>query len=174
MNRHVVVTGAGSGIGLQIALRFADLGEELTLVDISEPALGEAAKKSEARGASAVSIQSVDLRTPQGPGSMIDKAWDVAPIDVLINSAGVYPSTPFLSLDVETWNSVLDLNTRAPMLATVALARRAVSGQRGASVVNISSSAAQRARPGAAPYSTSKAALEMLTRASALELAGLS
>ena len=56
------------------------------------------------------------------------------------------------------------------MLATVALARRAIAAGRRASVVNISSGAALRARPGAAPYSTSKAALEMATRASALEL----
>jgi len=170
LNRHVVVTGAGSGIGLQVALRFAELGERLTLVDISGTALDGAAREAEARGAEVASVQSVDLRTTEGPGAVIDEAWDIAPVDVLVNSAGVYPATPFLSLDAATWDRVLDLNTRAPMLTTVSLARRAVSDQRGASVINISSGASQRARPGAAPYSTSKAGLEMLTRASALEL----
>ena len=57
------------------------------------------------------------------------------------------------------------------MLLTAALARRAVQEGRSASIVNISSGAAARARPGGSAYSTSKAALEAATRAAALELA---
>lgn len=68
------------------------------------------------------------------------------------------------------WDRIFALNTRAPALATAALARRAVAASRPASVVNISSGAALRARPGGGPYAASKAALEMATRASALEL----
>jgi 3-oxoacyl-[acyl-carrier protein] reductase len=112
----------------------------------------------------------VDLGSALGPQALIADAWAFAPVDVLVNSAGIYPATPYLELDARTWDSVLNLNTRAPMLATVALAQRAVEAGRPANVVNISSGAALRARPGAAPYSTSKAALEMATRASALEL----
>lgn len=170
MSRHVVVTGAGSGIGQQIALRFAELGEQLTLVDIAEGAVKEVARKAEDQGASIVRTHGADLRTSGAPGVVVEHAWEVGPVDVLVNSAGVYPATPFLDLDADTWDSVLNLNTRAPMLATVALGRLAASAGRSASVVNISSGASLRARPGAAPYSTSKAALEMLTRASALEL----
>ena len=65
---------------------------------------------------------------------------------------------------------MLSVNTRAPVMTTVALGRRAVAASRPACVVNLASGAALRARPGAAHYATSKAALEMATRACALEL----
>jgi NAD(P)-dependent dehydrogenase (short-subunit alcohol dehydrogenase family) len=111
-----------------------------------------------------------DLRDADAPARVIGDAWAAAPIDVLVNAAGVYPATPFLELDAVTWDSVLDLNLRAPLLTTVELGKRAITAGRKPVVVNISSGAALRARPGAAPYSTSKAALEMATRAAALEL----
>lgn len=170
MSRHAVITGAGSGIGLQVAHRFAGLGFRLTLVDINPAPLAAAAEACRQAGSEEVSTLVVDLGTDLGAEMMIAESWATAPVDVLVNSAGVYPATPFLSLDAATWDKVLNLNTRAPLLATVALAQRAVETGRTASVVNISSGAALRARPGAAPYSTSKAALEMATRASALEL----
>ena len=66
------------------------------------------------------------------------------------------------------WDRVQQVNVRAPVLLTVALAH----ADRPATVVNISSGAATRARPGAAHYCTSKAALEMATKACAVELAG--
>jgi 3-oxoacyl-[acyl-carrier protein] reductase len=167
---HAVITGAGSGIGLQVAKRFARLGFRLSLADINPAPLADAAKACRTAGAEEVEELIVDLGSALGPETLIADAWALAPVDVLVNSAGIYPATPYLELDARTWDSVLNLNTRAPMLATVALAQRAVESGRPASVVNISSGAALRARPGAAPYSTSKAALEMATRASALEL----
>jgi 3-oxoacyl-[acyl-carrier protein] reductase len=167
---HVLVTGAGSGIGLQTAIRFAERGDSLTLVDYRPDALATAEQSVSDAGASSVTTLETDLRLPTAPSGAVEDAWSSTPVDVLVNSAGVYPATPFLELDAETWDSVQHLNVRAPLLATVALANAAIAEGRQASVVNISSGAALRARPGAAPYSTSKSALEMVTRASALEL----
>jgi NAD(P)-dependent dehydrogenase (short-subunit alcohol dehydrogenase family) len=170
LSRHAVVTGAGSGIGLQVAKRFAGLGFRLTLADITAAPLADAADACREAGAEDVSELIVDMGSALGPETLVAEAWALAPVDVLVNSAGVYPATPYLELNAGIWDSVLNLNTRAPLLATVALSQRAIEAGRQASVVNISSGAALRARPGAAPYSTSKAALEMATRASALEL----
>ncbi|WP_423921429.1 SDR family NAD(P)-dependent oxidoreductase [Frigoribacterium sp. 2-23] len=168
--RHVLVTGAGSGIGREIALTFARAGEALTIADRNADPLEETASLALSAGASACATTTVDLRDGDAADALIGSAWATAPVDVLVSSAGVYPATPFLDLDAATWDLVLDVNSRAPVLLTVALARRAIEAGRGASVVNISSGAALRARPGALPYSTSKAALEAATRASALEL----
>jgi 3-oxoacyl-[acyl-carrier protein] reductase len=170
LSRHAVITGAGSGIGRQVASRFAGLGYRLTLVDISAEPLASTAAACREAGAEDTKTLVMDLATAAGPEEMLAESWAAAPVDVLVNSAGIYPATPFLSLDAGTWDAVQNLNTRAPLLATVALAQRAIEAGRPASIVNISSGAALRARPGAAPYSTSKAALEMATRASALEL----
>lgn len=168
--RHVVVTGAGSGIGREIALAFARRGETLTVADLHAEPLAETAALAREAGAPVCATATVDLREGEAADELVRTAWATAPVDVLVSSAGVYPATPFLDLDARTWDRVLDVNTRAPVLLTVALARHAIASGRPASVVNISSGAALRARPGAAPYSTSKAALEAATRASALEL----
>ncbi|ROS51519.1 SDR family NAD(P)-dependent oxidoreductase [Frigoribacterium sp. PhB24] len=168
--RHVLVTGAGSGIGREVALTFARAGDALTVADLNAEPLARTAELALEAGARSCVTATSDLRRDDAHEILLDTAWQSAPVDVLVSSAGVYPATPFLDLDATTWDFVLDVNTRAPVLLTVALARRAIAAGRGASVVNISSGAALRARPGAAPYSTSKAALEAATRASALEL----
>lgn len=168
--RHVVITGAGSGIGRETALEFGRHGDVLTLVDLDQDAAAETAALAGAAGGAEIRVIAADLRGPEAPADLIERVWSEAAIDVLVASAGVYPATPFLELDARTWDFVLDLNTRTPVLLTVELAKRAIAAKRAASVVVISSGAALRARPGAAPYSTSKAALEAATRAAALEL----
>jgi NAD(P)-dependent dehydrogenase (short-subunit alcohol dehydrogenase family) len=168
--RHVLVTGAASGIGKRTAQRFAEAGDAVSLVDFRPDALEAARTEIAAAGGEVLAAIQADLREPEAAEKIITDAWRQAPVDVLVNAAGVYPATPFLDLDAVTWDSVLDLNLRAPLLTTVAIARRAIAEHRKPTVVNITSGSALRARPGAAPYSTSKAALEMTTRASALEL----
>lgn len=170
MSRHVVVTGAASGIGKRTAERFAESGDAVSLVDFRPDALEAARADIVAAGGRVLASIQADLREADAGERIISEAWGAAPIDVLVNAAGVYPATPFLELDAATWDSVLDLNLRAPLLTTVAIARLAIAAGRKPVVVNITSGSALRARPGAAPYSTSKAALEMTTRASALEL----
>ncbi|HWM37941.1 MAG TPA: SDR family oxidoreductase [Streptomyces sp.] len=163
---HVLVTGAASGIGRAVAEAFAADGENvLTLVDLDEEGLEAAADALDA------AQLCVDLAGTSGPEKAVERAWEsVGDVDVLVNAAGVYPSLDMISVEAAEWDRVFALNTRAPVLSTAALARRAVAASRPASVVNISSGAALRARPGGGPYASSKAALEMATRAAALEL----
>ena len=167
--RHAVVTGAAAGIGKAIAASFAADGFRVTLVD--RDTAGLEAHAAELAGSTGMVHQVVaDLREDDAAERVIAAAWSNAPIDVLVCAAGVYPATPFLELDSATWNLVQDLNTRAPIMLTVELAKRAISEGTKPNVVTISSGAALRARPGAAPYSTSKAALESASKAAALEL----
>lgn len=167
---HVLVTGAASGLGLHTALGFAKRSARITMVDFSADRLQDAAAQVREAGAESVHTLTADLRDPDAPEKAIAAAWQTGPIDVLVNCAGVYPSTPFLELNAATWDAVQNINVRAPMLATVALAHLVIEAGRQASIVNISSTASLRTRPGASAYSTSKCAVEMLTRSSALEL----
>ncbi|MCH6159891.1 SDR family NAD(P)-dependent oxidoreductase [Streptomyces marispadix] len=176
---HVLVTGAAGGIGRAVAEAFAaGGGTALTLVDVDAERLAAVAEALDAWSLT------VDLAAPGGPGEAVELAWEShGPVDVLVNAAGIYPSLDMIDVGWEAenaedterpgaalWDRIFALNTRAPALATAALARRAVAASRSASVVNISSGAALRARPGGGPYASSKAALEMATRAAALEL----
>ena len=174
---HVLITGAASGIGKEIAEQFAANGARLTIVDFDAKALA-AVNVDLRRGGGEVNPITCDLRDPAAPASVIEAAFEFGDVHVLINSAGVYPAVPLLDITAELWDAVQSINVRAPQLLTVEFAKR--SPQRSEdlpvgypSVVNISSGAALRARPGGAPYTTSKAALEMVTKASALELGPL-
>ncbi|GAB2451723.1 SDR family NAD(P)-dependent oxidoreductase [Streptosporangium sandarakinum] len=170
MSRHVLITGVAGGLGGAIAERFAAAGDRITGVDTREEPLRERLDAIAAAHGVATDAVTADLSGPDA-GEVVGRAWRRSgPVDVLVNAAGIWPATPLLEMTAPMWDHVLGINTRAPMLTTVALARLAVAEGRPASVVNLASGAAIRARPGAAHYSTSKAALEMLTRSCAVEL----
>lgn len=166
MSRHVVITGAGGGIGAAIAAELAQLDCRVTGVDLRAAELGRSL--GGLPGAEGVVA---DLGDAEDVATLTDRIWDhQGPIDVLVNAAGIYPARDLLQLSANLWDRVQAVNVRAPFVLTRDLARRAIADGRRPCVVNISSGAAQRARPGAAHYSTSKAAVEMLTKCCAVEL----
>ncbi|WP_328535178.1 SDR family NAD(P)-dependent oxidoreductase [Streptomyces sp. NBC_00344] len=169
--RHVVVTGAASGIGAAVCEIFAREGARVTAVDRRGDTLAGAARKLRERYGSVVTEIVTDLVDTEAAGALIERAAGPGrDVDVLVNAAGIYPAVPLLDMTPEIWDRVMDVNVRAAMLTTVAFARACVASGHGGAVVNISSGAAVRARPGASHYSTSKAALEMLTKSCAVEL----
>jgi 3-oxoacyl-[acyl-carrier protein] reductase len=171
--RHVLITGAASGIGAATARLFAADGARITVVDLRTEQLASIA--DELRRTSGVEVTEIvgDLTDAEFAANVVPTAWREADgLDVLVNAAGIYPSTPLLEMTAQMWDRVQDVNVRAAMLTTVSFGRQCVAVGRSGAVVNISSGAATRARPGAAHYATSKAALEMLTKACAVELGG--
>ncbi|MFF2384329.1 SDR family NAD(P)-dependent oxidoreductase [Streptomyces sp. NPDC058108] len=161
---HAVVTGAAGGIGRAVAERFARAGYRLTLSDLDGPALRRAAADVDALPVPA------DLTEDAAPAVLVERAWEGGgTIDVLVNAAGLYPSLDMLDVTAENWDRLFALNLRAPVLATAAYGRRVAEARTTGAVVNISSGSALRSRPGGGPYATTKAALEMATRAAALE-----
>lgn len=171
--RHVLVTGAAGGIGAACVEAFARLGDDVTGTDARAPEL----EAIMARVAATHNVRTValvaDLAAPNIDALLGRAEAGHHPVDVLVNAGGIYPATPLLEMTTQMWDHVQAVNVRAPVLLTVALAESARGEGRAVSVVNISSGAATRARPGAAHYCTSKAALEMATKACAVELADI-
>lgn len=170
--RHILVTGAASGIGAAVCDEFAAAGCRVTAVDQRAEALRDSVRGLRERYAGPFDAVVCDLADPSAATDVITRAaaGPCGEVDVLVNAAGLYPAIPLLEMTAARWDRVMDVNVRAAMLTTVAFARAAVASGRGGAVVNISSGAAVRARPGAAHYCTSKAALEMLTKSCAVEL----
>ncbi len=165
--RHVLITGAASGIGKAMALRFADAGATLTLLDIDETALTQTVE--ELGGiTSKVRIQLVDLRHKD----QIDAIWDhpIADLpDTLINNAGSYPMRDYLEVDTGFLKKTLQLNLDSVfwMCQEFIARRRTGRGKKkGGVILNVSSvEALVPFRDDLIPYSMSKAGVIALTRA---------
>lgn len=172
--RTALVTGAGGGIGAACAAALGGEGAAVALVDLRGDAVQRTAADLEAAGSEPAAVRAfaADVRDSSAVEAVFDRAWDqLGPVDVLVAGAGLYPGEELLQMDEAAWDRVLDTNLKGPFLCSSAFARRLTAAGRPGCVVNISSGAARRARPGAAHYCTSKAGLEMLTRCQALELA---
>ncbi|MER6980381.1 SDR family NAD(P)-dependent oxidoreductase [Streptomyces carpinensis] len=170
MSGHVLITGAASGIGAAIAADLSARGWQVSATDLRADLLERLRADLHARSGAAPRVRAGDLADPDFAEEVVADAWSARPLDALVNAAGIYPARPLLEMTADAWDRVMAVNVRAPMLTTVALARHATAEDRTAAVVNITSGAALRARPGAAHYCTSKAALTMSTKACALEL----
>ena len=114
----------------------------------------------------------VDVRDSGSVKAMVRTALEgFSHIDVLINNAGIYPNSPMFELAESEWDDVFDINVKGVFLVAREVAAVMVDQGTKGRIINISSGAAISARPGAAHYCTSKAAVNMLTKVLALELA---
>lgn len=170
--RHAFVTGAGSGIGREIALSLAATGHAVSLAGRrAEPLEAVRAEIADAGGETFVAA-GFDVTDPSavetGIAAALDRLGDVA---VLVNCAGEAPSAPFDRTDPELWSRVLAVNLTGVFLTTRAAlpsVRRAGNGR----IVNIASTAGLTGYAYVSAYCAAKHGVVGLTRALALELAG--
>lgn len=171
--KGVLVTGAAAGIGEGIARAFLAAGATVLLTDFRADALDRTVESlAHDHGARAIGIVG-DTRSARDVeracATLIDRHGR---IDVAVMNAGIYPNTLVVDMDEEEWDRVLDTNAKGPFLVAREAARRMIAQGDGGKLITISSGAWQSARRGAAHYSASKAAVVMLTKVLALELAG--
>jgi 3-oxoacyl-[acyl-carrier protein] reductase len=163
-DRVAVVTGAGSGIGRQAAITFADAGARVVLVDVDEAAVAATAQTIGA----AASTQVVDVRDRAGVQAVADHTVEVTGrLDVWANVAGILRSAPVVELTETALDEVIAVNLKGVFWGCAAAAR-AMPGP--GSIVNIASAGADLPAPGLAAYAATKAAVLMLTRTLAHEL----
>ena len=167
--RTAVVTGGASGIGLAIGERLAADGNAVALFDRDGQAAQDAAAKIEAAGGSAIGIE-VDVtdRAQIDAGVEEVRARLSAPT-ILVNSAGLDGFQPFLKIDLETWQRVIDVNLTGTFQVCQAVVPDMIAAGWGR-IVNISSSSAQGGQPLMTHYVAAKAGVIGFTKALALEL----
>lgn len=168
--RVALVTGASSGIGLELARVAAERGYDLVLVARGEAALHALAAEIERdRGVSA-RVVTADLATADGP-DVVARAVEDLEIDVLVNNAGFGLYGDFLETDVDVEREMIAVNVVAPTVLAKAFARRMVRRGRGR-ILNVASTAAFQPGPRMAVYYATKAYVLSLSIALSIELAG--
>ena len=169
-----VVTGAASGIGQAIAVRFAEEGADVVVADVREGPRGGGRPTvetiAEDTGASATFVE-CDVTETGDLEQAVDAAGRFGGIDVMVNNAGVLRDEPFLDVSEESFQQLMDVNVKGTFFgAQVAAERMAESGS--GSIINMSSVSGLRGASGIASYCASKGAIRLLTYALADELGG--
>jgi NAD(P)-dependent dehydrogenase (short-subunit alcohol dehydrogenase family) len=170
--KTAVVTGAASGIGRAIALKFADEGANVVLGDIKEtPYLEETptADMITDRGGEAQFVEA-DVTDYDEMAALVDTAVDeFGSVDVMVNSAGILQETYLHKTSLDKWRTLMAVNLDGVFHGSKAALARMVDQDEGGNIVNISSISGQIGRQRAPAYCASKGAVTMLTRQTAID-----
>jgi NAD(P)-dependent dehydrogenase (short-subunit alcohol dehydrogenase family) len=158
--KRFLITGASRGIGRAIAEKLAGPGNTLLLHGRDREALATTSGLVEAKSGSAIPL-CYDLRLAESVEKMIDEIGS-APLDGLINNAGVAVVKPLAEITLEEWQALFAVNVTAPFLLTQKLLPIMPGGS---SIVNILSIAAKTGFPNWSAYCMSKFALEGFSQA---------
>jgi NAD(P)-dependent dehydrogenase (short-subunit alcohol dehydrogenase family) len=171
--RIVVVTGAGAGIGREIALRFGAHGATVVGLEIDADRVATLEHDLGRRGATAALIMRGDATASADVDALMDEVANrFGHVDVLVNNVGEAAGgrADFGDTDEAAWDELYRLNLRHTFLVTRAALPQLRASGTGASIINLSSIEAFRAAPLLAVYASFKAAITGFTRSLAVEL----
>lgn len=167
-NKKALISGSGTDIGEAIALRFAEAGASLELVDIDQERLNNVKEKLECFGTE-TAIHRVDLCNKEEIDSLWARLKGKEP-DILVNNAGIYPSKPFLDVDEPFLKKVMDINLNSVFWMCQHMIRSRLN--KGGVIVNMGSiEAVMPLKEELSHYDISKAGVMVLSRALASEYA---
>lgn len=165
-----VVTGAGQGIGKGLALRLAEEGCDVAVVDINPETASLVAKEIEKIGRRAVAIVA-DVSKEPDVIEMVRKVEEgLGKADILINNAGILRSAFITDLSVEDWDAVISVNLKGAFLCTKHIAPHMIE-KRWGRIIFISSKSGKRGGLWLAAYCSSKFGLIGLAQSVAMDLA---
>ncbi|MFG2738621.1 SDR family oxidoreductase [Streptomyces chartreusis] len=169
----VLVTGAGSGIGRATAYAFAEAGARVVAVDRDAESAGRTAEMSRLIGAPEAWAETVDVSDEQAMEKLAARvAAEYGVVDVLVNNAGIGLSGSFFDTTPEDWKKVLDVNLWGVIHGCRLFGKQMAERGQGGHIVNTASAAAFQPSKALPAYSTSKAAVLMLSECLRAELAG--
>ncbi|MCH8000227.1 MAG: SDR family oxidoreductase [Proteobacteria bacterium] len=170
-DKVAIVTGAGSGIGRQVALALLGEGYSVALAGRRAAPLEETVTAAGAAGSRALAV-ATDVSDPASVRALFATTKEAfGRLDLLFNNAGINaPGIPLEDLSYEQWTAVVDINLTGAFLCTQE-AFKLMKGQdpRGGRIINNGSISAHVPRPNSAPYTATKHAITGLTKSTALD-----
>jgi NAD(P)-dependent dehydrogenase (short-subunit alcohol dehydrogenase family)/pimeloyl-ACP methyl ester carboxylesterase len=168
----VLVTGAASGIGRATALAFAEAGARVVAVDRDGEGAARTAALARGRGAADAWPETVDVSDAEAMEKLAARTRDAHGVpDVVVNNAGIGLAGRFLDTTPEDWKQVLDVNLWGVIHGCRLFGRQMTDRGQGGHIVNTASAAAFQPSRALPAYSTSKAAVLMLSECLRAELA---
>ena len=171
LDKVAVVTGAGTGIGRQVALALLRDGYAVALAGRRVEPLNETAEMAGGAGSRALAV-ATDVSDPASVKALFAKTSEAfGRLDVLFNNAGIgAPPVPMEDLTFEQWKAVVDINLTGAFLCTQeAIRLMKAQTPQGGRIINNGSISAHVPRPFSAPYTATKHAITGLTRSTALD-----
>ena len=169
-DQTVLISGAGRGIGREIALSFARAGANIGFADVNEETARQTADEIKKLGRR-VFFRRADVSEPSQVQQFVtEAARDLGRIDVMVNNAGIAKPQPFLEITPENWENHLKIHLFGAFYCSQAAAREMAKRKYGR-IVSIASVAGLMGPIDLAPYGVAKSGIIGLTRAMALELA---
>jgi len=168
-----IVTGGCSGLGIAFCEALAEAGSDLVIADVlvGTPQSQEVCSGIEKLGVKVLPVK-CDVTKQEDVDNLVATAVkEFGKIDILVNSAGIFGENKrVVDMSFENWQRVLAVDLNGSFLCCRAVAREMVKQNQG-KIINISSASSFKALPGMAAYAAAKAAIIMLTKTLALELA---
>lgn len=170
---RIIITGASSGFGKNMALYFAKKNAKVYAIDIDEKALNQLKAEN-----TDIQIYVCDITDNPKVERVMDEIFVMdSSANVLINNAGIMKNAPLINLlqrpdskhNIDLWHKVIDVNQHAVFYTTRAFAEQMIKKRNKGVIINISSIAAS-GNAGQTAYSASKAAVEAMTRVWSKEL----
>lgn len=171
----VIVTGASAGIGRAIALEFAEAGATVINADVREdPKMDNENVPThqliEESGGTARYIET-NVSNPNEIESVVEAAREYGGVDIMMNNAAAQHSEPFLAVEQDTFDMLHETNVRGYFFGSQAAARDMIDRDEPGCIVNTASISSVVAQHGQVQYDSTKGAIKMITRGTALELA---
>jgi NAD(P)-dependent dehydrogenase (short-subunit alcohol dehydrogenase family) len=169
-DRVAVITGGGCGIGRAIALRFAEEGCRVSVIDVNATTMKETARQIKAKGGSCQTI-CADVRSFNEVEATVQYVeQEYGPADILVNNAGVLKMGSIAELIPEDWDRTFAINVGGVFRCTKAFLPKMMARKKGA-IINMASWFGKTGKPDFSAYCASKFAVIGLTQSTAMEAA---
>lgn len=171
--KKVIITGAGRGIGAELAKDFARAGADLMLVSRTQSDLDKvAAEIKEFAPNQTVIGHACDVSDVDAVKAMVDEAdKQLGGIDVLVNNAGINKKMPFRDVDLDTWKNIININLNGQFIVAQTVAKKMADNGKGGSIVSMASVGGFVALQNTSPYCASKGGILQMVRVMASDLA---